>query len=368
MKRLGLAGRVVLSHVAVVLVAVGISLLVVRQLAPTLFDQSMRGMGSGLGGAAGSGMGMSLRAQMSDAVDSSLVVGALVGAGVAALVGVWLAARLVRPLARVREATRRLASGAYDVTVERPDEPELAALADDVNRLGAVLAQTESRRVQLMGDVAHEMRTPLTVIDGYVDGMTDGVLPTDQESLAQIGAEVARLRRLADDLGTLSRAEEGRLGIVRTRLDLAAVVARTTTRLRPQATERGVDLVVVTPGAAVLVDADEDRLGQVVTNLVGNAIQACQRGGRIEVQVVAADGRAAVTVTDTGVGLAPGDVDRVFERFYRGSGRRPDRGSGVGLTIARGIMRAHGGDVTAASPGAGRGATFTAWLPDPTVA
>jgi signal transduction histidine kinase len=361
MKRLGLAGRVVLSHVAVVLVAIAVALLVVRQLAPALFDQSMRGTGSG--GVPGAGMGMSLRAQMSDAVDSALVVGALVGGGVAALTGVWLAARLLRPLARVREATRRLASGAYDVTVERPDEPELAGLADDVNRLGSVLAQTESRRVQLMGDVAHEMRTPLTVIDGYVDGMTDGVLPADQASLAQIAGEVARLRRLADDLGTLSRAEEGRLGVVLAPIDVGELVATAAGRLVPQAAERGVRLVVDLPACVVVAQGDADRLAQVVTNLVSNAILASQPGGRIEVRVRSGGGRATVTVTDGGVGLDPGELERVFERFYRGAGRRPDRGTGVGLTIARGIMRAHGGDVTAASAGAGTGATFTAWLP-----
>jgi histidine kinase len=366
--------RLIASHLAVAVLGVLTTFVVVRQLAPALFDESMR-MGGGVGAGSMRGGGAQLRQQFSDAVDQSVVVGAVVGAAGAGIVGALLAVRVLRPLGRVRAATRRLAQGEYAVQVPEPREAELAALVHDVNRLGHELAQTEARRVALLGDVAHEMRTPMTVIDGYVEGMIDGVIPTGPEELAHVGAEVRRLRRLADDLRSLSRAEEGRLDVIRARLDLGAVAAACVERLQPQAAAAGLTLSSSCPDRAVEVAADADRLAQVVTNLVGNAVRATAPGGSVTVTVGSDPDRAWLRVCDTGIGLAPDEIDRVFERFYRaGSGAAPGTGwdagatsgSGVGLTIARGIMRAHGGDLTAESAGPGKGATFVAWLPTST--
>ena len=138
----------------------------------------------------------------------------MVGVAAATVFGIVAAHRLVRPLRQLGDTTREIAAGHYDVHVARPQEHELALLADDVNTLGRTLAETESRRVRLLGEVAHEMRTPLTVIDGSVEGMIDGVLPAGPERLGLVSDEVRRLRRLSDDLSALSRAEEGRLGLV----------------------------------------------------------------------------------------------------------------------------------------------------------
>lgn len=241
-----------------------------------------------------------------------------------------------------------------------PREHELAELAGDINLLGSSLAETESRRTRLLGEVAHEMRTPLTVIDGYVEAMIDGVVPVTPERLGQVSDEVRRLRRLSEDLSALSRSEEGRLDLRLQETDLAAVVATATERLRPQAEDAEIGLVVAPGTVAAVVDAD--RVAQVVTNLVGNAIAATPPGGTISVGCTHHDEEAVITVTDTGAGLEPADLDRVFERFYRA---RPGAsgGTGVGLTIARAIVRAHGGDLRASSAGPGLGATFTARLP-----
>jgi len=355
--------RLVVSHVLVALLGGVATFVVVRLLTPALFEQM--GMGGG-GPMMGQGAQGSVRTQVTDAVTQALWVGLAVGLLAAAGLGVFAAGRLVRPLRRLSQTTRQIAAGRYDVRVERPQEAELAELADDVNTLGATLADTEARRTRLLGEVAHEMRTPLTVIDAHVEGMIDGVLATDAEELGKVSDEVRRLRRLSDDLSALSRAEEGRLALVLRRVDLAGVVTAAAERLRPQAEDGGLDLTVSTPGRPVEVEADADRLAQVVTNLVGNAVRATPAGGSVDV-VVAGDARGAtVTVRDTGEGLAPDDLARVFERFYRVSGRRGENergGSGIGLTIARGIVAAHGGQVLASSPGRGRGSTFTVRLP-----
>jgi len=363
-----LSVRLVLSHVLVAVLGALATFFIVRQLAPALFDETLRRAQGGGPRGPGQGMGQNagLREQFATAVDQALLIGALVGAAVAAIFGILAAWRLIRPLGRLRSATRRIADGNYDTTVVVPKEAELADLANDVNSLGRTLAETEARRLRLLGEVAHEMRTPLTVIDGYVEGMIDKVLPTDTESLGHVGEESRRLRRLADDLSALSRAEEGRLQLATQRVDITQVVTAAAERLRPQVQDAGLTLRVAAGPGPFMVDADADRIGQVVTNLVGNAIRATPSGGTVTVTCVQSGSWVDVAVADTGVGLAPSDLKQVFERFYRVRERTNtanDSGTGIGLTISRGIVRAHGGDVTAASEGLGTGATFTARLP-----
>lgn len=357
--------RLVVSHLLVAAVGALATFAIVRAVAPPLFDRALR---RGPGGP-GPGSGRLLvQDQFTSAVDTSLLLGVGAGVAAAAILGAAAAYRLTRPLDALGEATRRMASGDYATDVPQPGTKELDDLADDIRGLGGSLAQTEARRIRLLGEVAHEMRTPLTVVDGYVEGIIDGVLPADDATLGLLSSEVRRLRRLADDLSSLSRAEEGRLALAVRPGDLGEVVRHAAERLRPQAEDGSVDLSIVVPSGPVVADLDPDRVAQVVTNLVGNALRATGPGGGVSVEVdtPAAD-RARVRVSDTGEGLAPEDLERVFERFYRVPTRRRGdpggTGSGIGLTISRRIAAAHGGTLTAASPGPGRGATFTLTLP-----
>ncbi len=370
-----LSARLLLSHVLVAVIGGLATFWIAHLTAPRFFDDSVGlaqrttgehtpGAGPAQGGG-NAGLGTLAKQQFADAVDKALLVGTVVGVLIAAVFGAFVAWRLLRPLAAVGVATRRIAAGDYDARVPASGVTEFDRLAADVNALGASLADTEARRVRLLGEVAHELRTPLTVIDGYVEGMIDGVLPAEPEQLGQLSDEVRRLRRLAEDLSTLSRAEEGRLSHVAARVDVGRIVADAAGRLRPQAEDAGLTLSVA-GGHGLEVDADADRLAQVVTNLVGNAIRATPSGGSVSIGVERAGGTASVRVTDTGEGLDPADLERVFERFFRVPGRRgggADTGSGIGLTIARQIARAHGGELTASSPGRGQGATFTLTLP-----
>ncbi|MEL4506359.1 HAMP domain-containing sensor histidine kinase [Luteococcus sp. H138] len=371
MRRLSV--RLVISHLLVALVASLTIYAVVHWWAPALFDQSLygqgpgagqgagQGMGQGSGSGAGRGAGLGLRRQFADAVNRAVVVGGLVGVLAAGAVAVLLARRITRPLLELREAARRMADGDYRVSVPNSSTAEIAQLAHDIDSLGAQLADTEARRVRLIGELAHELRTPITVANGYLEGMMDGVLPTDAERLALVQEELRRVTKLSSDLSALSRAEEGRLEMHPEAIRLDEVAARVCDRLRPQATDAGIELLVRSQPTPIT--GDGDRLSQVLTNLVGNALRATPRGGRITVDCQPQGPDAVLVVTDTGVGLAGADVERVFERFYRAGEVRPDGGTGIGLTIARGIVEAHGGTLTASSPGLGRGASFTVRLP-----
>ncbi len=269
----------------------------------------------------------------------------------------------MRPVRQVRDATRRLAAGHYDERVAEPGELELAELARDVNRLAIELETTERRRTRLISEVAHEMRTPLTSIEGYVEGMLDGVFEPTEEVLTAVGEEATRLQRLASDLAELSRAEEGAIGLDLHEVDLGDLAAACGVRLRPQFEEKEVALSIQS-GAALPVEVDPDRITQVLTNLVGNALTYTPVGGSVVVTSTRRGDVAEVAVLDTGIGLEPEELESVFDRFYRVSGPvRPAGGSGIGLTIARGIAHAHHGEIVAASQGAGTGCTFTLTLP-----
>jgi signal transduction histidine kinase len=330
----------------------------------TVYEHRIGGFGLGRGQGRGGSVD---ETQLTEALNGSLWPALLAGAGAALVVAVafawFLGRRLLHPLDEVRAATRRMASGDYGVRVDRPIETELASLADDVNVLGAHLAETEQRRSHLLGEVTHEMRTPPTVIGGHLEGLLDGVLDPTPETLVVLADEARRLERLVDDLTLLSRADEGTLQVRLSPIDLEGVVASVVARLRPQFEHAEVELEHV-PGPPIRVLGDAQRLGQVLTNIVGNALEHTPRGGRVRVRT----GRDAMTwvdVTDSGEGIAAEQLDAIFERFHRAPSVSGRAGRGIGLTIARSLARAHGGDVTARSAGPGHGSTFRLTLPNP---
>lgn len=354
--------RLFASYLVVIVFGAVTAYLMVRLLLPPLFDHQMGGAGM-MGGGPGSAARESTHAALTSAMNTALTLAALASAVVGGAAAALVTRRLVRPLTEVRTGTRRIAAGDYDSSVPLPREPELAELATDVNRLAASLKATEARRTQLLGDVAHEMRTPLAALDGYVEAFIDGVFTPGPENLGAMADELRRLHRLSDDLSTLSRAEEQRLDMHPVRSDLAEITRDVCARLQPQFSDAKVQLNVVA-STAVPVHVDVDRISQVLTNLLGNALIATSTDGQVSVGVHADHDQAVVTVTDTGVGFRPEEHEQIFERFYRSAtAQRRSPGSGVGLTIARRIARAHRGDITAQSVGPGRGATLTVTLP-----
>ena len=264
-----------------------------------------------------------------------------------------------------------MAAGDYQVKVPAPAEVELASLANDVNELGQHLATTEQRRTQLLAEVTHELRTPITVILGQLEALIDGMIQPSEEVYAAIADETSRMQRLVDDLTLLSRADEGTLETHMVDLDLNLVAAAAAERLRPQFDFAEVELTVVRNDMSrpTPVLGDRDRLTQVLTNLLGNALGNTPPGGTVTIRTGREHSSAFAEVSDTGSGIHADELERIFERFYRAHNTNPttrtarDAGRGIGLTIARSIARTHGGDVTARSTGPGRGATFRLTIP-----
>lgn len=356
--------RLFISYAIVATVCALVVAVAVHFLAPPLFDRRLRSMGDHMGGMMPANTSTdSLHRAFGSAIDTALPLAFLVSAAAAALAAAFVARRLLRPLDAVRRATRRLADGHYDERVPLPAETELAALAGDVNALASSLESTERRRAELISDVAHELRTPLTTIEGYIEGMADGVFQADGRVLTALSEEVARLERLVGDLSSLSRLDAIALTLEPAPMDLTVTAAQAVERLRPRFDENHVTLEW-RPGPALPIVADPDRVTQVITNILTNALVYTPADGRVYVETNADNRHAVVRVTDTGVGLSAEQLAHVFDRFYRVPGiERPPGGSGIGLAIARGIARAHGGDVEADSPGPGQGATFVVRIP-----
>ena len=356
-----LSTRLLLANLLVLAVGAASFVVTFRVLASEVFDRRLRGLGRGGPPSTRSGNGQTLVETFQSSVDVALLVSLAIGVLAAGFVAWFVSRRMVEPVTRIRDTTRSMAHGHYDERVEVPAVEELAALATDVNELALTLDETETRRAQLISDVTHELRTPLTSIDGYVEGAMDGVFSTE-EMYGAVTDETRRLRRLVEDLAVLSRAQEGSLQFKLEEVDLGAIAARSSERLRPQFESMSVDLDVE-PSGEVPILGDEERLGQVVTNLVGNALGHSHTGGRVRVTGGADGGWGWVSIEDDGDGISAEDLPHVFDRFFRSAAGRRRAGSGLGLAVSRGLVEAHDGELVAASDGPGCGATFTLRLP-----
>jgi signal transduction histidine kinase len=360
-----LRSRLLASH----LVVAGVGALALVIVAGIVTNVAFRGRlhdGMGMmGGPSGGGNITNtnqLQAALSESLAWALVIGVLAAVVTAGVAAIFVARRISQPVEQIRAATHRMARGEFRSEIPLPADAELAELARDVNALGARLAESELHRTRLIGEVAHELRTPLTTIRASMEALIDGVVAPDPEVFARIAEEASRLHRLADDLTLLSQAEESAIPLRPAAIDLGSVAASASERLAAQFEDKGVALVVA--GIPPLpVRADPDRVTQVLTNLLGNAMTHTPEGGSVTVSGGLADGTAWIAVSDTGSGIRTDQVDRIFERFYRVPDASHPAGRGIGLTIARGMARAHGGDVTATSDGIGKGATFRLTLP-----
>jgi histidine kinase len=330
------------------------------RLGSIFVDAHLRSMGHMMEGMAATGMSQ-LEEGITTAFNRALLWATIISAVAAAAFATFSALRLLRPLEEVRRVARRLADGSYHERAPIPRDEELAALATDVNALAEALEETEQRRSRLVSEVAHELRTPVATLKGYMEGLLDGVFQPDPETLAAAVREAGRLERLASDLSSLSRAEEGQVELHLETVDLNHLVHDVTDRLRPQFDDQDVDLDVESR-PPLLVVIDRDRIAQVLTNLVGNALSYTPSGGAVRVRLTPHVDTARVEVSDTGRGLTAEQLGLVFDRFYRVD-RSAAGGTGIGLTIARSLARLHGGDVTASSPGIGHGSTFMLTVP-----
>lgn len=372
--RLGI--RLFLSFLAVILIGMAVIFVATRFTTPRAFqnhllfmeEQIGAGMGQGMGMGRGNGQG----GMMGDfyrnfqASFNESLLGAVLAASLAAMVVSALLSRsIVAPLRAMMSASQRIAEGHYDERVQAAGQDELGQLAQRFNQMAEQLEQVESMRRQLIGDVTHELRTPLTAIKGSMEGLIDGVLPAVPETFEQIRQEADRLSRLVDDLQELSRVEARAYPLDLKPVDVSALLGTLNKRLGFQFDEQGVALTLSLPPFPVRVHADEDRILQVLTNLVGNALQYTPSGGSVTLDVEVIGSTAQFSVKDTGLGIPAEHLTHIFDRFYRvdKSRSRARGGSGIGLTIARHLVEAHGGQIWAQSDGAGCGSVFFFTLP-----
>lgn len=367
-RKLGI--KLFIAFLSVVLIGAAVLVITIQLTTPTAFFRHMggveMGMGMGPGQGASQGGGQVLYNEFRSGVNEALGIAALAAIAVAVGVSLALSRRIIAPLQVLSAASQRIAEGKYDERVSVKSVDELGQLAESFNRMAERLEQVESMRRQLIGDVSHELRTPLTAIKGSMEGLMDGVLPADEETYQHIHAEADRLSRLVDDLQELSRVESQAYPLEINDVDISALVRSTIKRLTPNAHQRGVSLIPKLAGEISLIPGDEDRLGQVLTNLVANGIQYTPEGGEVAISVEKKNGDVQITVSDSGIGIPPEHLTDIFTRFYRvdkSRSRASGGGSGIGLTIARLLIEAHGGRIWAESEGKGKGSRFIFTLP-----
>jgi histidine kinase len=333
---------------------------------------SMMGDGSMMGmDMSGSMMGNDLYASFRSAMGEALLRAGFAAFIVAVGVSIFISRRVVSPVLEMTEASQYIAEGHYDHRVEIPgnistgDLDELARLALNFNQMAEKLYQTEDMRRQLIGDVSHELRTPLTTIKGSMEGLLDGVLPPTPETYQNIYREADRLQRIVSDLQELSRVESNAVPLEMKPSQISSLIESVIQRMRPQFEEMGVSIIIEIPTSLPFVLIDEDRLAQVLINIIGNSLQYTPENGEVAIRVKQSGKFVEVSVQDDGIGIDVEHLPHLFTRFYRvdKSRSRARGGSGIGLTIAKKLVEAHGGNIWAESAGVDKGSTFRFTLP-----
>lgn len=363
------------SYILVILIGMASIWVTTRYTSPRAFQRHFQLMEAGLGAGNGMMMGQGqgqLGGMMAGyyqnfqaSFNESLIFGVLAAFLIALLASYILSRSVIAPVRVMTNASRRISEGHYDERVRAQGTDELSQLALSFNQMAEQLEQVEGMRRQLIGDVAHELRTPLTAIKGSAEGLMDGVLPAADETYRQIHAEAERLNRLVNDLQELSRVESKATHLDIRPVDSSRLIATVTKRMKFQFDEKRVTLNSNLPLNPVLVLADEDRALQILTNLLGNALQYTPENGTVTISIEREKTMVRFAVRDSGVGIPREQLIHIFDRFYRvdKSRSRAHGGSGIGLTIAKHLVEAQGGRIWAESEGENKGSLFVFTLP-----
>jgi two-component system sensor histidine kinase BaeS len=292
-------------------------------------------------------------------VNQSLFIAAVGGALIALILGLFVARTLTRPVRELTTATHALAHGDLQQRVPVRSRDELGELAQAFNQMSADLVRATQLRRQMTADIAHDLRTPLTVIGGYVEALRDQVLAPTPERFEMIYGEVQHLQQLVDDLRTLSLADAGELRLNRQPIEPRALLAEVAALFQHRADQQSLKLIVDAADNLPVLNIDEGRFVQVLSNLVSNALRYTPAGGHITLGAIDQSGAVQLIVRDDGAGIPPEALPHIFDRFYRADLARHQASgeSGLGLAIARSIIEAHGGTIAVQSH-VGHGTTF----------
>lgn len=357
--------KLLATYLALAAICLGIVIAITRQLTISLYGRHVHNMEEGgMGGMMSPRTTESLNDAFRGALNNSLIWGGGTAVVVAVILSLIISRRITGPIHAMAEVTATVAEGDYSRRVDVRSKDEIGALAESFNSMAESLEGAQRLRRELMANIAHELRTPLTSISGYMEGLVDGAVPATDETYNLVHREAGRLSRLVDDLQRLSRAESGqeRLDIVKVRIDL--FLERVSNRLEPQFREKGVSLELKPIDRDLALFADEDKLDQILTNLLDNSLRHTDSGGAVSISAELRGKFVALTVSDNGAGIPEADLPHVFERFYTAdkSRSRERGGTGIGLTIASSYCKAMGGSINAES-GEDKGTIMTVLLP-----
>ena len=302
--------------------------------------------------------------RLSASINRSLLLGGSLAIAIALLLTFVLSRRMTSPIGALARAAKRLGGGDLSQRVQLGGKGEVAALAQAFNTMAADLEHAEQLRRNLVADVAHELRTPLSNIQGYLEAIRDRVMKPNAATIRSLNEEVALLSRLVNELQDLSLAEAGELKLVYQAEDITKLVKQAVTPLQPQLTAKEISLSLDLPDNLPPVNIDWQQVNQVLHNLLENAVAYTHKGGTINVAAAKQGDWVEVSVSDTGEGIPAEDLPNIFERFYRvdKSRARVTGGSGLGLTIARRLVEAHGGTIKVQSK-LGKGSRFSFTIP-----
>jgi signal transduction histidine kinase len=302
--------------------------------------------------------------RLSTSINRSLLLGGSLAIAIALILTFVLSRRITSPIGALAKAARRLGRGDLSQRVQLQSEGEVAALAQAFNSMAADLEHAEQLRRNMVADVAHELRTPLSNIQGYLEAIHDRVIEPDAATIHSLSEETALLSRLVNELQELSLAEAGELKLVYQAEDIAKLVKQAITPWQPKVAAKEISLSIDLPDNLPSVNIDWQRVNQVLHNLLENAVAYTHKGGTINVAAITQGDWVEVCVSDTGEGIPAEDLPHIFERFYRvdKSRARATGGSGLGLTIAKRLVEAHGGKITVQSK-LGKGSRFSFTLP-----
>ena len=375
-----LGAKLFLSYLAIIFVGLVVLTAASQFALPSSFDRHMlRMMAPGDVAPPGQGWRMmgwpnpgnaDFRAQLfvdyRAGFNDALMIAGAVALMAALVLSLYLSRSVTEPIQAMSTAAERIAAGQYQERVAVAGQDELSQLAARFNDMARKLDEVESMRRRLIADVSHELRTPLTSIQGSMEGLIDGVLPASAETYEQIHTEAQRLNRLVDDLQELSRVEAHAFELQPRPVDVTSLMHSVSKRLGSVAASRRIRLETASGSEVPGLVGDEDRLLQVLSNLTSNALQYTADGGTVTLSARRVADEIHISVRDTGIGISAEQLPRVFDRFYRidrSRSRQAGGGSGIGLTIARALVEAHGGRIWAESAGQGQGSTFTFSLP-----
>ena len=357
--RLALAPRLLLNNVLVILAGAGTVLVVVLLVTPSVFQLHLDRAGV----ATDSDALQHILMAVQDAVLVAVGIGIAAAAFTAATISWVVARRLAAPVWDAADTSRRLADGDLDARVLDPGMgPEFATLAASVNELAERLQATEDTRRALTADLAHQLRTPIASIEATIEAVRDDVLPADHQTWDTLAAQSTRLRRLVADLEVVSRAEERQLLHSAEPVPVPSLIDAAVGAHSECYRSAGVRLDASVADSTPRVLVDPERIQEVLGSLLDNALRCTPAGGTVTMagRPSPSGDAAVITVTDTGIGLTPAEAGQIFRRFAKAA---DSPGSGLGLTIARAIVEAHHGTLTADSAGPGTGARFTITLP-----